>query len=80
MEGIKQTEERQGARPEIATKVMVVFTDGYYNKGFYRIVALTKASARSGFKPVCYSYQDCEEHKKHYHNRPGGKLFICAIM
>ncbi|ETN80514.1 von Willebrand factor type A domain protein [Necator americanus] len=32
-EGIKQTSEKEGARPGIATRVMIVFTDGWSNKG-----------------------------------------------
>ncbi|KJH51055.1 von Willebrand factor type A domain protein [Dictyocaulus viviparus] len=32
-EATKQISQKEGARPEIATKVMIIFTDGWVNKG-----------------------------------------------
>lgn len=36
MEGLNQTDEKHGAREE-ATRAMIVFTDGWNNKGIYSI-------------------------------------------
>lgn len=32
-EAVKQADERRGARPKLANKIMVVFTDGWVNDG-----------------------------------------------
>lgn len=32
-EAMKQADEAHGARPELANKIMVIFTDGWNNKG-----------------------------------------------
>ncbi|KAK5972563.1 VWFA domain-containing protein [Trichostrongylus colubriformis] len=54
-EGAKQSAERQGARPGIATKVMVVFTDGWSNKG-PDPEDMAKEAAAMGFEIYSVSY------------------------
>ncbi|KAK6021805.1 von Willebrand factor type A domain protein, partial [Ostertagia ostertagi] len=54
-EGAKQSNEREGARPGIATKVMVVFTDGWSNKGPEPEVTAKEAAAM-GYEIYSVSY------------------------
>ncbi|EPB67788.1 von Willebrand factor type A domain protein [Ancylostoma ceylanicum] len=54
-EGTKQSQEREGARPGIATKVMIVFTDGWSNKGPEPEQAARNAVAQ-GFELYSVSY------------------------
>ncbi|PIO64362.1 von Willebrand factor type A domain protein [Teladorsagia circumcincta] len=54
-EGAKQSNEREGARPGIATKVMIVFTDGWSNKGPEPEVTAKEAVA-AGYEIYSVSY------------------------
>uniref|UniRef100_A0A158PCM3 VWFA domain-containing protein n=1 Tax=Angiostrongylus cantonensis TaxID=6313 RepID=A0A158PCM3_ANGCA len=53
--GIKQMDEREGARPNIATKVMIVFTDGWFNKG-PNPQATAKEAIAAGFELYTVSF------------------------
>ncbi|KHJ96530.1 hypothetical protein OESDEN_03512 [Oesophagostomum dentatum] len=54
-EATKQSLVREGARPGIATKVMVVFTDGWSNKG-PEPVEMSKAAIAQGFELYSVSF------------------------
>lgn len=50
-----QSDENEGARPGIATKVMVVFTDGWNNKGVDPVQA-AKEAERAGYEVYVVAY------------------------
>ncbi|VDM67195.1 unnamed protein product [Strongylus vulgaris] len=56
-EATKQIHEREGARPGIATKVMIVFTDGWSNKG-PDPDQMSKLAIAEGFEVYSVSYTE----------------------
>ncbi|VDL75782.1 unnamed protein product [Nippostrongylus brasiliensis] len=53
--GTEQSSVKEGARPGIATKVMIVFTDGWSNKG-PDPEAMAKGAVAAGFELYSVSY------------------------
>lgn len=54
-EGTKQADESHGARPKLANKIMVVFTDGWSNKGPDADV-MAKEAISKGFRILVVGY------------------------